>query len=251
VIRILTYHKISAGTGTADPDFYSVSEAAFREQLGLLHRRGMIGVAPELVVSPPGTGSASFLLCFDDGTLDHFEVVRPILRELKLRGVFFVPTSKLDRPGYLTRKQLAELAGDGHVLGLHGHEHKRLDVESGQFQAGQLETASRILAEASGGAPWIFAPPGGFIDEPLRQVAIRQGVRAIRTMRWGHNRRLRPHALQTIPVNRHVDIDRFEKLLDPGMRGAAYAGKELLKLLVPSAAYESLRRMAFRISNRN
>jgi peptidoglycan/xylan/chitin deacetylase (PgdA/CDA1 family) len=246
VIRILTYHKVCPGETISSPDFYTTCAARLRDHIFMMHDCGMIGVAPQIACTPPGAGSASFLLCFDDGTEDHFNVVLPVLAEFGLRGTFFVPTSKLDRPGYLTRTQLSELARHGHLIGLHGHAHKRLDRESPASQQFQLETSRRIISDITGTIPDFFAPPGGYTNSGLRRVAVECGIRSIRTMRWGYNHQLKPLALQTIPINRHVDAPGFKKLIEPGLHELAYLSKECVKYCMPIAGYETLRQFIFR-----
>src|SRR5207245_776655 len=77
--------------------------------------------APEDGRTPP------FMLSFDDGTVDHYEVVSPLLEAAGRAAIFFVPTAKLNQPGRLTGGMVKEMAKAGHTIGLHGHEHRRLD----------------------------------------------------------------------------------------------------------------------------
>lgn len=55
---------------------------------------------------PQGALRRSFLLTFDDGLSDHFDVVAPVLEERGLRGVFFVPARAVAERRMLPAHQL-------------------------------------------------------------------------------------------------------------------------------------------------
>ena len=53
------------------------------------------------------------MLSFDDATQDHFEVALPLLKRHGCRAIFFIPTSKLNRTGYMTAEQLRAVSRAG------------------------------------------------------------------------------------------------------------------------------------------
>jgi len=244
VILFLTYHKVVAAADR-DPDFYTLSRDTFARQLRALAAAGKSPLDVAALLKPGHAAAARCFVSFDDGTQDHHEIVFPLLQQLGLRGVFFVPTAKLDKPGYLTGVQLRELANAGHTIGCHSHEHKRMDVMSNDEIQRQLETSRKILRDTTGVEPWIFAPPGGYMNSAVREAALRSGLRVIRTMRWGFNRRPDFAALETIPLNRHTDDREFQNLLEGRQSRLLYLGKQAAKALVPARAYERLRGWLF------
>ena len=247
----LTYHKVQKAGVPGGGEFYTVTEPQLAAHLGTLAARKIrVGGVDDLLVGAPKPGVCA--LTFDDGTADHFDVVLPALRESGVRAIFFPPTAKLDRPGYLTRPQIREIAAAGHTIGSHSHEHRRLDRMRDAEIREQLRTSIEILGELAGTPPRILAPPGGFLDERVKTIALDLGFRAIRTMRWGLNRDLDPCALECIPMSRFVTPARFVKMLDGGGLGwfkCLYLAKEILKLLVPMNLYARLRNSA--IPNRS
>ncbi|MDW8309081.1 MAG: polysaccharide deacetylase family protein, partial [Verrucomicrobiales bacterium] len=202
---------------------------------------------PETLRESAGEPAPCCYLSFDDGTRDHLEMVLPALHARNWRAIFFVPTAKLDQPGRLTRAQVRQLAEAGHTIGCHGHEHRRMDTMSPDAMGEQLDTALRILRDVVGGAPWIFAPPGGYLNAALRAAALERGLRVIRTMRWGFNRRLDLTALETVPIHCDTDARAFAAILAGRQPRALYAVKETLKALMPIGVYERLRALAFRL----
>src|SRR6185437_13583572 len=95
----------------------------------------------------------------------------------KCQGVFFVPTAKVDKPGYLTRANLRDLTLAGHVIASHSHEHERLDLSSQSEIRGQIARSQEILHDITGIRPIIFAPPGGFINSLVTETALGLGMR--------------------------------------------------------------------------
>ena len=203
------------------------------------------------LLKPEHAAATQCFVSFDDGTQDHHEIVFPLLQQLGLRGVFFVPTAKLNQPGYLTSVQLRELADAGQTIGCHSHEHKRMDVLSNEEIQRQLETSRNILRDTTGVEPGIFAPPGGFSNSAVRTAALRSGLRIIRTMRWGFNRQPDFAALETISLNRHTNDRQFQNILEGRQRRLLYLGKQAAKALVPARAYERLRSWIFELARKH
>ena len=250
MILFLTYHKVVAAS-ESDADFYTVSRNRLAQQLGALAGAGRSPLDATTLRQPATAGAAQCFVSFDDGTQDHHAIVLPVLRQLGLRGVFFVPTAKLNQPGYLTSAQLRELADAGQTIGCHSHDHKRLDVMSREEIRRQLDTSRKILRDTAGVEPWIFAPVGGFTNAAVRDAAQNSGLRVIRTMRWGFNRRPDFAALETIPINRHTNDREFQNMLAGRQSRLLYFGKQAAKALVPARAYERLRGWIFRFARKH
>ena len=253
MMLVLTYHKVAGRPQNAD-EFYTVTAEQLDRHLELLAQNGFQVVSPRGLLESNRSdqiggkgGKHPALLTFDDGTVDHYEVVQPLLERYGCRAVFFVPTSKLNRPGYVTSEQAAELNRAGNVLGLHSHEHCRLDWLPEEDIRVQMEVSRQKLADLVGERPVMFAPPGGFIDRRVRNICIETGVQLIRTMRWGYNRRLDKMALECVPVNRFVTENGFLKVLGFERRQAwLYAAKEISKKMISARAYERLRGFVFK-----
>lgn len=244
-VLILTYHRLVADSSAAR-GFYDVSLPELNAQLDALRTRNIAPLDPNDL---PDASRPGYLLTFDDGTRDHFDLLLPALQARGERGIFFVPTAKLDLEGRLTRAEVRALAEAGHVVGCHSHEHIRLDRLDAAAVRTQLSAAVGILREITGRETHWFAPPGGFSSVAVRQVAAELDLRAVRTMRWGRNEQIHRDRLECLPLNRAIAADRFGKVLDG--RGLAwlkalYLGKQAIKALIPLRAYESARAAVFR-----
>jgi peptidoglycan/xylan/chitin deacetylase (PgdA/CDA1 family) len=241
MILVLTYHKVIRGPDP-ESDLYTIQAEQMERQLELLSQSGVPVLSPaELAGCEPPSQQACFL-SFDDGTADHYEVVLPLLVRYGYRAVFFVPTAKLDRPGYLQSKQVAEMSRAGQTIGLHSHVHRRLDQLGDEDIRAQMQLSRQIIGELTGERPVFFAPPGGYVNRRVREIALESGIRVIRTMRWGYNRNPDFAALECVPLNRHCTEEEFRHVLEFRRRSVTlYAAKEITKKVVPIRAYELLR----------
>jgi len=244
MILVLTYHKVLRGPDP-ESEFYTIRAEHLERQLESLAQGGFRALAPEELFDWKPRSDPAYLLSFDDGTADHYDIVLPLLAHHRCRAVFFAPTSKLDRAGYLTSKQVSELSRAGQTIGLHSHEHRRLDWLGEEDIRVQMQLSHQIVQDLTGAPPVFFAPPGGYFDLRIRDIALESGIRVIRTMRWGYNQIPDLAALECIPVNRHFTDEEFRRVLEFRRRPALYAAKEIIKKIVPSRTYQSLRACVF------
>ena len=236
---VLTYHRTPARAGGSD--FYAVDASALATHLDVLRSHGYEpGCFDEISA---GT-ERSFVLTFDDATIDHAQIAAPLLESNNVRGIFFIPTAKLGKPGRMTQAQMAGMSQRGHEIGSHSHEHLRLDRMTREETRAQIETSRSIIAEMTGKQPRSFAAPGGYTNADVRSIARQCGMTIQRTMRWGVNKKLDPLDLETIPVNAGISAQTLGRILS-GERlllwRLAYKTKEAVKCLLPLSLYEQIR----------
>jgi len=238
MITILTYHRVLS---RPDSEHYSVTLRRLEEHLDVLEGCGMVPVDPGRLREPGHIGSASFFLTFDDGHEHHADLTYPFLEKRNLRGIFFVPSQRLDRPGFLRSTDVQRMAKAGHLFGLHGHLHRRLDKLSLPELAEDFSTSLQTFQRVIGQSPWIFAPVGGYDSPAVRAAARSHGVRVLRTMRWGLNHHPDPMSLETIPIHRDFLPKTLREIMEEGQFGGGYRLKEILKQALPENLYNSLR----------
>jgi len=95
------YHYIRDFKRCSYPAIKGLPVTEFREQLGYLSRNYTIISQETLlnaVINNERLPTKAAVLTFDDGYIDHFSNVLPILEEYKVKGLFFVPaTPVLDK----------------------------------------------------------------------------------------------------------------------------------------------------------
>jgi hypothetical protein len=121
-------------------------------------------------------------LGFDDGTAGHFDVVRPVLAEHGMRGVFFVITGRLGQPGYMTAEQVRQLHDEGHEIGGHTVNHLHLIQLSAEDQVREVRHNEEYLQVLLGIKPSVvsFAYPFGEWDPGVAKLVETVGYTSAR-----------------------------------------------------------------------
>lgn len=197
MLIFLVYHKV---LDQHDGNFHTLSSKEFKEQLYLVQQSGLPILDPHCLSSGKKFPSRGVFFTFDDGTEDHFQIIKPILEQHDIKGIFYVPTSFLDQPGYLSTKQLIHLSDDGHMIGSHSHTHPQLPGLPISSLVKELRASSRLLANILGSVPFHFAPPGGLYNAQVQEIARDEGYTFFRTMDWGYNRTLDPIRIEVVPL---------------------------------------------------
>jgi peptidoglycan/xylan/chitin deacetylase (PgdA/CDA1 family) len=130
---------------------------------------------PQPVLPPP---TLRICLTFDDGP--DIYTTRPILAILQTYGVkatFFLVGAEAAKHPDLVK----EIADAGHVIGVHGYDHKVLASLSATEVRGDLKRAQDTLQAVAGKKPWLYRPPSGTLDRTQVDEAEKLGLT---TLMW-------------------------------------------------------------------
>jgi peptidoglycan/xylan/chitin deacetylase (PgdA/CDA1 family) len=98
------------------------------------------------------------------------------------RGLFFITTSRIDTPGFLSAGEVRELARRGHVVGSHSHSHPTYMGRLSREELDREWTQSRgVLAEVVSAPPAIAAVPGGYVSAEVIRSAAAAGYETLFT----------------------------------------------------------------------
>jgi peptidoglycan/xylan/chitin deacetylase (PgdA/CDA1 family) len=130
---------------------------------------------PEALCTLPGAPPA-VALTFDDGPDPAFTPrVLEALKRAQTPATFFVVGRQVEQTPGLVR----EIARQGHVLGVHGYDHRSLLWRSGPDILRELERAARAVERAGGRWPRLFRPPYGRIRPGALKALARAGWRTV------------------------------------------------------------------------
>lgn len=131
-VPVLCYHHIRElkMPGKASSG-YEVTPAAFKAQMKALADSGYQTVLPDqlynyLVYGDP-LPPKPVMLTYDDTDEEQFSIAKPEMDKYGFKGVYFIMTISINRPRYMTKEQIKQLADEGHVIGSHTWDHSRVD----------------------------------------------------------------------------------------------------------------------------
>jgi len=184
----LMYHDISAGAATNDggPARFAVPRAIFERQLDVIAEAGLRACSLEEAAA---TADPHVAISFDDGDLGQYERGVPALVARGMSATFFVTTTWVGRPGYVTWDQLREMKAAGMSIQSHTHTHPFLSELDASALRHELGESKRLLDTELGQDTTMLALPGG--DWPslrARGLLPEIGYRTVATSRWGVNR---------------------------------------------------------------
>ena len=166
-VPVLCYHQIrnykpSDSKATRD---YIVPESSFREQMQSLADSGYHTVLPHELYDYLATGktlpSKPVMITFDDSRADQFTAALPELNKHGFKAAFFIMTVALNKPGYMTKDQVKQLADEQHTVGSHTYDHKNVKTYSPDDWVQQVQKPSQQLQNITGKPVEYFAYPFG------------------------------------------------------------------------------------------
>ena len=212
----LMYHDVvERPTGVSGSgDYFAVPHAAFVDQLSVIESLGFKAGSVADAIADPETRVA---ITFDDGDLGQATRAFPLLAARGFRATFFVTTSWVGRPRYVSWEQLREMKAAGMSIQSHTHTHPFLSELGAAELRGELARSREILDEQLAQRTTMIAWPGG--DAPRREfraIAREVGYEVIATSRWGMNDRRDERGIRHVnrcTVRGEPGLDTFAAVL--------------------------------------
>ena len=123
-----------------------------------------------------------FSLTFDDGGESYFSVIAEHLESMHWRGHCFVATDFINRPGFLTSRQIRELDARGHYIGAHSASHPaRMSACDDAVLRDEWARSVDVLQDILGHAVQLASVPGGYYSTAVAEAAATAGIRTLFT----------------------------------------------------------------------
>jgi peptidoglycan/xylan/chitin deacetylase (PgdA/CDA1 family) len=164
-IPVLCYHRIADGKKSE----YAVSPATFTSHMKILADSGYHSIAPaqlyDYLVYNKTLPEKPVMITFDDSRVEHSLIAAPVLDRYGFKGVFFIMTITYNKQNYMTTDEIAQLAKDGHTVGLHSWDHTMVTkyTEAADWQKQMVEPKSK-LEKIIGRPVEYWAYPNGVYD---------------------------------------------------------------------------------------
>ena len=122
-VPILCYHRLEYGR----KDVYTVDPEVFDSHLQVLADSGYNSILPDelynYLVHNTSLPEKPFMITFDDSRKEHITIAAPALAKQNYKAAFFIMTVTNNKKNYLSTDEIAQLAEEGHSIGLHSWDH--------------------------------------------------------------------------------------------------------------------------------
>ena len=117
-------------------------------------------------------------ISFDDGNWSDLEIALPALQQRGLSATFFVVPSWLGEPGFMSKRDLKELAGTGMPIGNHGLQHHDWTQLGPDRLKHEITQGQLLLEELTGTKITTLAIPFGAYNDLV--------LDSLRTQKYAH-----------------------------------------------------------------
>lgn len=179
----LMYHHIGRADEKDGQFPFTIPPERFERQLDMLDKHGFTPIGLGALAQAAQTGRRApakpVLLTFDDGHLDNYELLFPILQKRKVKALIFLVTDYIGvKPGYITWDQARQMQKSGFIeFGSHTLSHARLRRLSDEEILRELTQSKQIIEDKLGTTCKAFCYPfgsGGF-DKRVRALVFQAG----------------------------------------------------------------------------
>lgn len=191
LVPILLYHYIGNNPIPTDKerDYLSIGPAAFEEQMRYLNENGYTAISLDTLyaglkkqVTLP---NKPVVITFDDGYMDFYYNVYPILRRFNLHAILFIPTGLMNQGYYLTWVQIKEMSASGLItFGSHSVHHLNLSTLQQSSLDFEITESKKVLQDQLGVPINFMAYPYGSTNERVIETTRKAGYFGA-TGTWG------------------------------------------------------------------
>jgi peptidoglycan/xylan/chitin deacetylase (PgdA/CDA1 family) len=222
-VPILMYHYVSNLPPDADATRVqlTVDPDMFRAHVRYMAEQGYTSISlyqmEDALMRGAPLPPRPIILTFDDGYIDHYTNVFPVLKEYGFTGTFFIITGRPDAndPAYMTWDEIREMADAGMSMESHTKTHRELRGRGYDFLVYELLGSLQSLAAHIGHMPHMFAYPVGRYDGEtlnfLSQVPI---WRALTTERGAFHTTDNRLEVPRLRINGNMGVGALASLLE-------------------------------------
>lgn len=173
---VLMYHCIYKDNGN-ESGFQN--ESAFQYKLSAEQFEKQVKIARNYLINN-NIPDDYIEFTFDDGGVSFFTLAMPILEKYGFKGTFFIATSFIDSPLFLTRGQIREIRKRGHVIASHSNTHcENMTLLSYEQMKKEWEVSCNILKDIIGEPVDVASIPNGYGSNDVYDSAQQAGIKTL------------------------------------------------------------------------
>lgn len=167
-VPVLCYHHIKNVHPGQNGTFF-VSPSQFAEEMKALHDSGYHTILPDQHYGYLAFGDTlplkPIMITFDDTDEEQYTIGWKEMEKYHFRGVFFIMTVAIGKPGYMNSAQIRELSENGNTIESHTWNHKNVTKYDEADYQEQLLKPRKTIENITGRPAAYFAYPYGAWDE--------------------------------------------------------------------------------------
>ena len=170
-VPVLCYHHIrEPRPGQSETmKSYSVSAVQFAQQMKALKDSGYETILPnqlyDYLVHGGTLPAKPVMLTFDDTDEEQFSIGYQEMKKYGFKGVFFIMTISINRPRYMTKEQIKQLADEGNAVESHTWDHHMVTKYQGEDWEKQFVKPRKTIEDITGKSATYFAYPFGLWNQ--------------------------------------------------------------------------------------
>lgn len=184
-VPVLNYHQVNDEKHSA----LTLHVDQFKEQMEYLHNQGYntITLAQLYDYLENGTElpNKPIVITFDDGYVDNYKNVLPILKEYNMKATLFMISDAANTPGFVSTEQMHQMEAGGFDIQGHTNHHKILTKIDPTELSDALLGGKTSLEGILGEPIEYLAYPGGFNDMLVQYVTKQSGYKMAFTVQPG------------------------------------------------------------------
>tara|TARA_B100001250_G_C19409630_1_gene618424 strand:- start:14 stop:676 length:663 start_codon:yes stop_codon:yes gene_type:complete len=154
-----------------------------------------------------------WILSFDDGFSSDFEIVLPLMKKYKIKGVFFITTNYVGEKNYLNWEQIKLMSDEGMEIGSHSVNHYDMLSLSNDERIYELEISKKLIEKNISKKIKSFSFPFGRFNKEIISEVYRSGYEYCFTSKPGRfNSNV--NAIPRISINGSMSEDEIIKILN-------------------------------------
>lgn len=199
-IPILLYHRVGP-----EIDDYTVSTTRFDQDMKTLSGKGYTCLSLQQIqrhlqdLAAP-LPNKPIILTFDDGYLDNYTNVFPILQQYSMKASFYIITGMVGEVDRLTAPQIREMAAAGMDFGSHTVTHRFLASLAPAEIKTEITRSKFDLEQLLGTSVDFIAYPGGSYNDDTLTIAKEAGYCGGLTTHYGLEIFNHPFEIKRIPI---------------------------------------------------
>jgi len=190
-VPILTYHRVheyATELTKSQPDL-TIEPPVFRAEMAAIHGAGYTTISQRQLFDALYRGAAlprrPLIISVDDGYVDDVTQILPVLRRYRMTATFYVITGRVREAGFLTIREIQELAAAGMDIGAHTRTHPNLPALPAAALRSEVDGSAVDLRRILGHPVYWFAYPYGAFDARVLKAVRRAGFLLAVTTRGG------------------------------------------------------------------